>query len=81
MWRAAPAKAAKISRGEPSQYRSKASSNGGGRPFAIACAIRLACSSVDEDFGWARLIALLLESVNGSQNQRRSLVKIGEIHT
>src|ERR1700692_4493329 len=56
MWRAAPAKAAKISRGELSQYRSKASMNGGGRPLAIACAIRLACSSVGEDFGWARLI-------------------------
>jgi hypothetical protein len=30
--------------------------NGGGRPLAIACAIRLACSSVGEDFGWVRLI-------------------------
>src|ERR1700730_13215178 len=56
MWRAAPVKAAKISRGELSQYRSKALLNGGGRPLAIACAIRLACSSVGEDFGWARLI-------------------------
>src|SRR5882724_1172073 len=56
MWRAAPVKAAKISRGELSQYRSKASLNGGGRPLAIACAIRLACSSVGEDFGWVRLI-------------------------
>ena len=56
MWRAAPVKAAKISRGELSQYRSKASLNGGGRPFTIACAIRLACSSVGEDFGWVRLI-------------------------
>src|SRR2546428_13368084 len=56
MWRAAPVKAAKISRGELSQYRSRASLNGGGRPLAIACAIRLACSSVGEDFGWARLI-------------------------
>jgi len=28
----------------------------GGRPLAIACAIRLACSSVGEDFVWARLI-------------------------
>jgi hypothetical protein len=45
-------KAAKISRGEPSQYRSKASLNGGGRPLAIACAIRLANPSVGEDFGW-----------------------------
>src|SRR4029079_19628773 len=56
MWRAAPAKAAKISGAELSQYRSKASLNGGGRPLAIACAIRLACSSVGEDFGWVRLI-------------------------
>src|SRR5258708_28152864 len=56
MWRAAPVKAAKISRGELSQYGSKASLNGGGRPLAIACAIRLACSSVGEDFGWVRLI-------------------------
>src|ERR1700733_11931691 len=56
MWRAAPVKAAKISRGKLSQYRSKASLNGGGRPLAIACAIRLACSSVGEDFGWVRLI-------------------------
>src|ERR1700726_1114070 len=56
MWRAAPVKAAKISRGELSQYRSKASLNGGGRPLAIACAIRLACSSVGDDFGWVRLI-------------------------
>src|ERR1700737_5150869 len=56
MWRAAPVKAAKISRGELSQYRSRAALNGGGRPLAIACAIRLACSSVGEDFGWARLI-------------------------
>src|ERR1700732_3845625 len=58
MWRAAPVKAAKISRGELSQYRSKASLNGGGRPLAIACAIRLACSSVGDDFGWARLIGV-----------------------
>src|ERR1700680_627161 len=56
MWRAAPVKAAKISRGELSQYRSKASLNGGGRPLAIACAIRLACSSAGEEFGWVRLI-------------------------
>jgi proteic killer suppression protein len=56
MWRAAPVKAAKISRGELPQYRSKASLNGGGRPLAIACAIRLACSSVGEEFGWVRLI-------------------------
>src|SRR5580704_17958082 len=56
MWRAAPVKAAKISHGELSQYRSRASLNGGGRPMAIACAIRLACSSVGEDFVWARLI-------------------------
>jgi hypothetical protein len=28
----------------------------GGRPLAIACAIRLAYSSVGENFGWARLI-------------------------
>src|SRR6478752_7314213 len=56
MWRAAPAKAAKISGAELSQYRSKASLNGGGRPLAIACAIRLACSSIGEDFGWVRLI-------------------------
>jgi hypothetical protein len=56
MWRAAPVKAAKISRGELSQYRSKASLNGGGRPLAIACAIRLACSSVVVDFCWVRLI-------------------------
>src|ERR1700686_4634246 len=58
MWRAAPVKAAKISRGELSQYRSNASLNGGGRPLAIACAIRLACSSVGDDFGWARLIGV-----------------------
>src|SRR5665213_1500204 len=56
MWRAAPVKAAKISRGELSQYRSKASLNGGGRPLAIACAIRLACSSVVVYFCWVRLI-------------------------
>src|ERR1700738_4855197 len=56
MWRAAPVEAAKISRVELARYRSKASLNGGGRPLAIACAIRLACSSVGEDFGWVRLI-------------------------
>src|ERR1700733_13727483 len=56
MWRAAPLNAAKISRGELSQYLSKASLNGGGRPLAIACAIRLACSSVVVDFCCVRLI-------------------------
>src|SRR5216684_2591563 len=58
MWRPAPVKAAKISRGELSQYRSSVALSGGRRPFAIACAIRLACSSVGEDFGWARLIKI-----------------------
>src|ERR1019366_3704492 len=55
MWRAAPVKAAKISRGELSQYRSNSVLNGGGRPLAIARAIRLACSSVGGDFDWTRL--------------------------
>jgi hypothetical protein len=42
MWRAAPAKAAKISLGELSQYRSSSGLKEGGRPVAIARAIRLA---------------------------------------
>src|SRR6266516_1619880 len=57
MWRAAPAKAANISRGQLSKYRSSSALNGGGRPFAIARAIRLAYSSVGDGFGWALLIA------------------------
>jgi hypothetical protein len=79
-WRVAPAKAAKISPGELSQYRSMASLNGGGRPFAIARAIFLAYSSVGEDFGWARLIVDLNESKDDSGDPRRSLGKISEIH-
>src|ERR1700730_9785606 len=75
MWRHTPVKAAKISPGELSRYRSKAASNGGGRPFAIACAIRLACSSVGEDFGCARLMCHLRESSNDSGDLRCSRSK------
>src|SRR5579859_3641914 len=73
MWRAAPAKAAKISRGKLSQYRSKASLNGSGRPLAIARAIRLACSFVGEDFGWVRLIEApprIIAMIAGSYRSR-----------
>jgi hypothetical protein len=81
MWRAAPAKVANISRGELSQYRSRSAVNGGRRPFAIARAIRLAYSSVGEDFGWARLIGLpSCESRNGSWESHLGLVKVREIH-
>src|SRR6266436_1671936 len=81
MWRAAPVKAAKISRGELSQYRSKAALNGGGRPLAIAFAIRRAYSSVGEELGWVRLITLPHESRDGSGEPRVRLVKVGEIHS
>jgi len=81
MWRAAPVKAAKISRGEFSQYRSKAALNGGGRPLAMACAIRLAYSSVGEDFGWARLIGASANQVTLAGIRVAAIVKIGEIHT
>ena len=58
MWRATPSKATKISRGELSRYRSRSGVSAGGRPLAIAAAMRLACRSIGEDFGWARLITL-----------------------
>jgi hypothetical protein len=77
---ARPLKAAKISRGELSQYRSKAAPNGGGRPLAIACAIRLTCSSVGTNFGWARFIGRPLESGNDSWDLHPGLVKISKTH-
>src|SRR2546430_10784622 len=80
MWRAAPVKATKISRGELSQYRSRAALNGGGRPLAIACAIRLACSSVGENFGWARLIALSPNHAMVAGSRILVFAKVGEIH-
>src|SRR6266700_7565792 len=58
MWRATPSKATKMSRGELSRYRSTSGVSAGGRPLAIAAAMLLACRSIGEDFGWARLITL-----------------------
>src|SRR5262245_56474431 len=58
MWRATPSKATKISGGELSRYRSRSGVSAGGRPLAIAAAMLLACRSIGEDFGWARLITL-----------------------
>src|ERR1700730_8880949 len=81
MWRAAPVKAAKISSGELSQYRSKASLNGGGRPLAIACAIRLACSSVGEDFGWARLIGVPPRIICNNSRELVSILSEAAIST
>ena len=80
MCRAAPVKAAKISCGELSQYRSRSALNGGGRPLAIARAIRLAYSSVGEDFGWARLIVLLANHGMIAGSRMSGLVKVREIH-
>ena len=80
MWRAAPAKAAKISRGELSQYRSRSSLNGGGRPLAIARAIRLACSSVGDDLVGLDSRASFRESRNVTGEPHLSLVEISEIH-
>ena len=50
--------------------------------MAIACAIRLACSSVGEDFGWVRLIEVpsWTNHIMLAESLHLSLVKFGEIH-
>src|SRR5262249_62006026 len=80
MWRATPSKATKISRGELSRYRSRSGVSAGGRPLAIAAAMRLACRSIGEDFGWARLITLPPRIAQCYPRSGASLIKISEIH-
>ena len=80
MWRATPSKATKISRGELSRYRSRSGVSAGGRPLAIAAAMLLACRSIGEDFGWARLITLPPRIAQCYPRSCASLIKICEIH-